>query len=156
MNSSSELSKEKTESNKIESKNILTNLKSNYILKKLFDYLLKKKTLDLIKHNKKMKGRININIQDYKNYSEIYSSIKIEIKPANNKYGKFINAKEGNKKYYHIYFNNNKEEIKRNCLNKNEQIKTIKITIDYQIKSFSELFYYCKCIESIKFKCQRL
>ena len=31
-------------------------------------------------------------------------------------------------------------------------IKLDIIIIDYQIKSFSELFYYCKCIESIKFK----
>ena len=38
---------------------------------------------------------------------------------------------------------------------KNKKLKIlskISIIIDYQIKSFSELFYYCKCIESIKFK----
>ena len=59
--------------------------------------------------------RINISIKDYKKCSElIYSSIEIEIKPVKNKYGKFINIDEGNEKYYHIYFNNNKEEIKRN------------------------------------------
>ena len=46
MNPSNELSNEKTDSNKIESKkskNIFENVKSNYILKKLFYNLLKKK-----------------------------------------------------------------------------------------------------------------
>ena len=28
----------------------------------------------------------------------------------------------------------------------------IKIIIDYQVKSFKELFYKCECIESINFK----
>ena len=71
MNSSSELSKEKTESNKIESKDIFKNLKSDYFLQKLFNNLLKKKSLDIIKYNKNIKNRININIKDYKEYSEI-------------------------------------------------------------------------------------
>ena len=112
MNPSNELSKEKTESNKIESKDILKNLKNDYFLQKLFHNLLKKKSLDIIKYNKKIKERINISIKDYKEYSEIYSSIEIEIKPVNNKYGKFINIEE-NEKYFHIYFNDNKEEIGR-------------------------------------------
>ena len=122
MNSSSELSKEKAESNKIESKNILTNLKSNYILKKLFHNLMKKKYLDIIKYNKKIKERINLSIKDYKEYSEVYSSIEIDIKPVNNKFGKFINMIEKNEKYYHIYFNDNKEEIKRNYFNENDNV----------------------------------
>ena len=98
-----------------------------------------------------IKNRININIKDYKEYSEIYSSIEIEIKPVKNKYGKFINMNE-NEIYYHIYFNDNKEEIKRNYLNENDNVSKIKIIIDYQFKSFEKLFYYCECIQSIYFK----
>ena len=45
----------------------------------------------MIKYNKNIKNRINININDYKEYSEKYSSIEIYIKPVKNKYGKFIN-----------------------------------------------------------------
>ena len=45
-----------------------------------------------------------------------------------------------------------KEEIKRTYLNENEQIKTIKIIIDYQLKSFEMLFYFCECIAYIYFK----
>ena len=62
MNSYSELSKEKSESNKIESKDIFKNLKNDYFLQKLFHNLLKKKSLDIVKYNKKIKERINISI----------------------------------------------------------------------------------------------
>jgi len=144
MNSSSELNKE--------SKNIFKNLKSDYFLQLLFNNLVKKKSLDIIKYNKNMKDRININIKDYKEYSELYSSIEIEIKPVNNKFGKFINIDKDEEKYYHIYFNNNKEEIKRNYLNENDNVETIKIIIDFQIKSFEELFWDCEYIEYICFK----
>ena len=89
------------------------NIKSKYILQKIFNNLLEKKSLDIIKYNKNIKDRINISIKDYKEYSEIYSSIEIEIKPVKNKYGKFININKENEKYYHIYFNDNKEEIKK-------------------------------------------
>ena len=141
MNSSKALNKE--------SKNILNNLKSDYFLQLPPNNLMKKKSLDIIKYNKNIKDRISI--KDYKEYSEIYSSIEIEIKPVNNKYGKFININKEDEIYYHIYFNNNKEEIKRNYLNENENIEKIKIIIDYQIKSFKELFYYCECIEYMCF-----
>ena len=112
---------------------------------------MKKKSLDIIKYNKKIKERINISIKDYKEYSETYSSIIIELKPVNNKYGKFINMNE-NELYYHIYLNDNKEEIKRNYLNENDNATKLKIIIDYQVTSFEELFYDCECIEYIYFK----
>ena len=168
MNSSSELSKEKSESNKIESKDIFKNLKNDYFLQKLFHNLLKKKSLNIIKYNKNIRKRINISIKDYKEYSEIYSSIEIELKPVEyseiyssieielkpveDECGEFININEGDEKYYHIYFNDNKEEIKRNDLNENDNVSKIKIIIDYQVKSFYELFHYCECIEYINFK----
>ena len=101
MNPSNQLSNEKKEANNVESKDVFRNLRSNYILKKVFYNLLKKKSLDIIKYNNNIKKRINISIKDYKEYSEIYSSIEIEIKPVINKYGEFINMNE-NKIYYHM------------------------------------------------------
>ena len=124
MNSSSELNKE--------SKNIFKNLKSDYFLQLLFDNLMKKKSFNIIKYNKNIKDRIIISIKDYKEYSEIYSSIEIEIIPAKDQYSNFINMNE-NETYYHIYFNDNKEEIKRNYLNENDNVSKIKIIIDYQL-----------------------
>ena len=71
------------------------------------------------------------------------------MKPINNEFGKFINISKRNENYCHIYFNNNKEEIKRNYLNKNDNAEKLKIIIDNQIKSFEGLFQYCKNIEYI-------
>ena len=88
MNSSSELNKE--------SKNMFNILKSDYFLQILFNNILKKKSLDIIKYNKIIKDRMNISIKDYKEYSEIYSSIEIEIKPVSNQYGDFINIVKEN------------------------------------------------------------
>ena len=69
------------------------------------------------------------------------------------KYSKFINIKEKDKEYYHIYFNDNKEkEIKRKNLNEDDKVTKINIIIDYQVTSFSYLFSDCKSIESINFK----
>ena len=102
----------------MKSNDIFKNLKSDFFLRKLFNNLLKKKSLEIIKYNKNIKNRINLSIKDYKEYSEIYSSIEIEINTVINKYGKFINIKKENEKYYHIYFGDNKEEIKKNYLKK--------------------------------------
>ena len=113
MNTTSELNKEKAGSNKIRSKDIFKKLKNDYFLRKLFNILLKKKYLDIIKYNKSIKERINISIKDYREYLEIYSPIEIEIKTDNNQQGKFININKEDEKYFHIYFNNNKEEIMR-------------------------------------------
>ena len=156
MKSDNLINKEKPEINqlnKINSKDtIFKNLKNDFFLEKIFNNLNKKKSLVIVKYNKNIKKRINININDYKEYSGKYSSIEIEIKPVSNKYGQFINIKKEDKNYYHIYFNNNKKEIKRNYIKEGEQIKIIKIIINYQIESLENLFYSCKYIESINFK----
>ena len=129
------------EEKQIKPKNIYKNLKSDYFLQKVFNNLKKKRTLEIVKYNKNIQKRINLNFNDYKEYSEKYSLIEIEIKPVNNEYGKFINIKDEDKMYYHIYFNNSKEEIKRIFINNDDEIKKIKVIIDYQVISFRELFY---------------
>ena len=150
MKSSNLISKEKKEKNQIKSG--YENIKTDYFLEKIFNNLEMKKSLYIVKYNKNIKKRINININNYKEYLEKFSTIEIEVIPVNNGYGKFINNKNIEEKYYHIYFNNNEEEIKRNYINKDEEIKIIRIIIDYQVKSFEKLFIGCKCIESIYFK----
>ena len=105
-----------------------------------------------MKYNKNIKERINIDNKDFKEYSEKYSSIEIEIKIVENKYCKFINIKNEDEIYYHIYLNNKKKEIKMKDTKKGEKIKIIKIIIDYQVKSFEKLFDNCEYVESINFK----
>ena len=135
-----------------QSKDRLINIQIDYFWKKLFNNLERKKALNMVKFNKNIRERINININDYKEYLEKYSSIEIEIKPVNNIFGKFINFKEEDENNCHIYFNNNKKEIKRNYINKDEHIKIIKIIIDHQVESFEDLFLDCNCISIINFK----
>ena len=60
-----------------QSNSILQNIKSNYFLEKIYNNILKKKSLEIVKYNKNIKNRINVNINDYKEYSEKYSSIEI-------------------------------------------------------------------------------
>ena len=63
------------EANILKSKDKFANIKSYYFLRELFNILEMKKSLEIIKYNKSIKNRINKNIKDYKEYSEIYSSI---------------------------------------------------------------------------------
>ena len=73
--------KEQEQAKTINSNNMLNNLKSDYFIRKLFEYMSKKKSLKTIKYNKNIKKRMDINIKDYKDYSEKYSSIELEIIP---------------------------------------------------------------------------
>ena len=144
---------EQGQSKLIDANNLLRNLKCDYFIQKFFGYMPKRKSLETIKYNKSIQKRINININHYKAYSEKYSSIELDIIPMKGECGKFINIKKEDKKYFHIYFNDNKkEEIENTSLNKDDNVSKITIIIDYQIKSFSILFAYCNCIKSIKFK----
>ena len=145
--------KEQEQSKLINSDNVLQNLKSDYFIQKFFDYIQKRRKLKTIRYNKSIQKRINLNINHYKEYSEKYSSIEIEIKPMKNKYGRFIKIKEEDEEYYHLYYNDNKkEEIKSTSINENDKVSKINIIIDYQVESFYELFNCCECIESICFK----
>ena len=99
--------------NLIKSKNKFINIKSDYFIQKLFDNMNKKISLKIIKCNINIQKRLNININNYKDFCEKFSSIKLEIIPIQYEYGPFIKIKEENKKYFHVYFNNNKEEIKK-------------------------------------------
>ena len=150
--SSLRLNDEQIELNKKESNDVIQNITCDYFLQNIFKILSKKKSLDIIKYSNIMKKRLDIHFNDYVEYSEKYSSIEIEVIPVNNKYGKFINYKKEEERYFHIYFNNNKEEIKRNYLNSIDKVKLIKIIINHQVKSLRNLFDKCECIESINFK----
>ena len=148
------LDKKEVVLNQIKSKCLFDNLKSDYFLKNVFNNIKKKKFLKIIKCNKKIKNKLNINLNNYKEYCEKYTPIELEIIPFNNKYGKFINIKKEDEIYFHIYFNDNKDEIKRNTINKNDKTKKINIIIDYQITSLEHLFNTKNkyIIESINFK----
>ena len=127
----------------------LESIKSNHILSRIYKNINEKKLLQLVKYNKKIQNRLNLGTKNYKEYCEI----EIEIVPFEDKCGQFININEDNKMYYHIYLNDNKEEIKNKySINKDDKVQKIKIIIDYQVQSFEKLFICCRCIKTINFK----
>ena len=112
MKSSINVSKENNKENESAKPNpVIENIKSRYILSKIYDIIPKRKKLEIVKYNKRIQNRLNLSIKDYKEYSETYSSILIEIIPAKGKYGRFIDINENDKIYYHIYFNDNSRKI---------------------------------------------
>ena len=138
----------KLENNK--SKNYFENLKSDYFLQLIFSYFEIDKSLKIVKINKQIQRKLNSSIKDYKEFSET-SPIEIEIILNKERISKFIGVIDGID-YYHIYFDNDKTEIKINSLKEDEKVSKIKVVLDYQIKSFEGLFEFCKDIKSINFK----
>ena len=133
---------------KNEQKTEFEKLRNDFIFEKIIMFMKRNKSLVIMKYNKKLQKRLNISINDYKEYSEI----EIELKLAYGKYGEFINIPDKDKEYYHIYFDNSNKDDKRRYVNYYEKVKMIKIIIDYQVKSFEGLFENCSCIDSIIFK----
>jgi surface protein len=128
--------------------NLLESIESKYILKQIFDNLHQINFLNLIRYNKNFQKALDISIKDFKNCSNIEIEIYIsEFNFGNN--NTFINITD--KDYCHIFFNDNKEEIKRNYLEDNEKVTKIKITLDNEIKYLNGLFNYCTCIKKINF-----
>ena len=101
---------EQGQSKLIVSNNQLKNVKSHYIIQLIFEYMTERKSLETIRYNKSIQKRINININHYKAYSETKTSIELDIIPMKGKDGVFININEEDRKYFHIYFNDNKKK----------------------------------------------
>ena len=145
-------SRNKSEQAQTKSKNskvVLEKLRSDNILRKIVEYMKKIRSLEIIRYNKGLQKRLNLTLKDYKKYSLL---IEVELKPVDDKYGKFINIPDGKKKSIHIYFDNSNEETKRHFLKEKEKVKIINIQIDSPVQTFKGLFSGCRCISSIIFK----
>ena len=92
MESSNKASKENNKENESAKPNpIIENIKSRYILSKIYGIMTQKKKLEIVRWNKRIQNILNLDIKNFKEYSQIFSSIEIEIIPRKDKYGKFIN-----------------------------------------------------------------
>ena len=67
-------------SNKIFKGNSVTNIKSKYIFKKIFEHLQEKILLKIIKINKHIQESLNKNIYDYKTYKTVIIDIIPSVK----------------------------------------------------------------------------
>ena len=80
--------------NRIKSIVDLKNLKSDFFLMKLFRIMKRNKSLKIMKINKNLQKRLNLSLNDFKNYAQLFSSIEIEIETDYIDYNenkKFIN-----------------------------------------------------------------
>ena len=118
-------------------------------LKQIFKNLNDSKLLKIIMYNRKLLQKLNKDVTDYKNE---YSKIIIEIFPICDRSHKrqFINL-FGGESYCHIYFDDNKEETKRNYLYPDEKVIKIKVILDYKFKSLCGLFKGCSNVRKIDF-----
>ena len=131
----------------------LENINSKFILKKIFNNLSEKQFLKIINYNKNIQNKLGLSINNYIDFTKIIIEI-IPVKNYSDNEIKLINiSNEKDKSFFHLYLNENENELNKNILTKNEinKIDKIKIIIDNQIKSFHELFRNCKYIESINF-----
>ena len=108
MNSNHKTKDKKRKLNKNKVNGNLDDVKSKFILKKIIAFILNKKIMKIIKYNKNMQHKLNLDINDYKKICQV----EFEIKPLPNHYGKFINVIKGEKSNYHIFFNNSKKAKK--------------------------------------------
>ena len=123
---------------------MLARIKSEYFLSYLCKHIKNRdKILKMFNYNKITQKKLRISIEDYK---EKYFQSKIIIIPGNPheniRENVFIRIRRNCYNNYHIYFDNNSNEIKRNYIEPDEKIDKITIYIDYKIKSFKALFLY--------------
>ena len=98
--------------------------------------------------NKALQNKLDIDINTYKEMCKII----IDIYPKRGIEGKLFNKIENtDESYYHIYFDENKEEVKNNYISISEgsKVSKIKLIIDTQVTSLNELFRNCKYIQKI-------
>ena len=125
---------------------IWNNVKSKYILKKIFDNLVEDRALNIMRINKALQNKLDIDINTYKEMCKII----IDIYPKRGIEGKLFNKLENtDESYYHIYFDENKEEVKNNSISKEGKVNKIKLIIDTQVTSLSGLFKDCSYIKKL-------
>ena len=91
---------------KCDIKMLLMNIKSKYILMKIFDNIKKRKVLNIIQYNKNIQNRLEFTIKDYIELAKI----EIEIIAYKYEYGPFFNFNKELSSFYHEYCDDCKEE----------------------------------------------
>jgi surface protein len=130
---------------------MIANIKSSYILRRIFNALDEKKRMKIINYNKKLQNRINLSFIDYKMYLKIEIELILIDESLRDNDNYFIFKHFENTHLLHIYFNNENIERYRIKVTKTEKISKIKIIIDKYLKSLKYLFLNCSCIKEIKF-----
>lgn len=121
---------------------IYRKIKNQIILSKIFSFLSPNREKPIIHYSIFLR--------------KILFKIEIEVVVHDNLYGKFVNIKDKEKQKYHIFFDDNMNEIESTIIKKKDKVKKIKIISYSENKSLANLFKNCKIIKSIKFiSCNR-
>jgi len=127
--------------------NLLRKINSKYILMQIFENIQTKSQLKMVKYNKELQNRLEINANNFKEFCRI--EIEIELDSVG---GSFINPWNIDRSYLHIYFNDKTEEQKAFFpYTYDKNIFKIKIIIDHRLNSLYKLFENCPHIISINF-----
>ena len=91
-----------------------------------------------------LQEKLDLSLNSYKEFYKIYNKTEINIvfskkmPLTNEKIEYFISWR-----YYHIYLDDDKEITINDIIKENKSVSDIKLVIDYDIKSFKELFHSC-------------
>ena len=126
---------------------MLNKIRSKYVAQIIFRHLREDFVLKLVKYNIAMQKRLNISIQDYKEYKNIVLEIIpiIDVAMTN----VFINLKKEDINNVRIYFDD--KLVNSNYFEENERISKIKIFLKINGNSLNGLFSFCDCIKEITF-----
>ena len=95
--------------------NLLRNVKSKYLLMEIYNCLKKEKSLNIIRYNKAIQNRLEININDYIKFSKI--EIEINLQEGKHYFPfSFIKVNQEDEQYFHVYFDDSEKEIKKYSL----------------------------------------
>ena len=133
----------------VTNKNFFSNIKNNYRLKQIFKNLQYTKLLKILKHNQNLQKRLDIGLNDYKTFYDVELEIIPKFENLDKDKNIFINIPDYDSSYYHIYFNDSTDEIKRNYFDINDKVAKIKVILNFGINSFDRLFCCCSCIQKI-------
>ena len=136
---------------------LLKNVKSNYILIQIFSPLERVKC-EMIRYNKKLKARLGITIDYYKELYKKYNTIEVDVildRKHSLKHYDILPFIKSN--YIHVYTEDKNEEITENNAKDNKKsYSKIKLIIDPDLLSLKELFYKFNIAQEINFtKCKR-
>ena len=79
-------------------------IKSKYILMKILSNLKETKLLTIIKYCKKIQNRLEVTLEDYKNYAKIEIELDVGWDLCLYKKKEFINIPSNQRKCFHFFF----------------------------------------------------
>ena len=111
-------------------------IKSSFVLKIIFGFLNEFKKLNIIKYNKKLQKRLNVNKNDY----STIITIKLFENRKNEFCFEFFDKSDFCDEEIYLYNKNNDKEVKNRSIKPNDNIKYFEIIFRLRLNSLAKLF----------------